>query len=64
MSELLTEHSMEQLISLAAEYAVSRNLDPDIYVPSMIEPMIRDAEQLDLERMVATLIRYHKEWLR
>jgi hypothetical protein len=64
MSELLTEDSMEQLISLATKYAEAKNLYPDIYVSSMIEPMMRDAERLDLNQMVATLIRYHKEWLR
>jgi hypothetical protein len=64
MSEILTEDRMAQLISLSTQYAVAKNLDADIYVTSMIEPMMRDAERLDLAQMVETLIRYHSEWLR
>lgn len=63
MNKLLTEQSVEQLIELATKYAEAKNLYPDIYVSSMIDPMIRDAERLDLNQMVATLTRYHKEWL-
>jgi hypothetical protein len=64
MSEILTEDRMAELISLSTQYAVAKNLDADIYVASMIEPMMRDADRLDLAQMVDTLIRYHSEWLR
>jgi hypothetical protein len=63
MAELLTESSLDHLVDLAARYARSKNLDAECYITSMIDPMIRDAEVLDLRQMVATLTRYHEEWL-
>ena len=63
MNELLTESSVDRLVELATQYAVSKNLDVQCYLSSMIDPMIRDADRLDLRQMVATLTRYHVEWL-
>ena len=59
----LTEEAMDRLVDLASEYAVSRNLVPKIYLEGMMDPMMRDADRLDLANMVAILTRYHEEWL-
>jgi len=49
---------MEQLLQLAREYCQQRNLLADEYIKGMC-----GLSQLD-STTIATLIRYHQEWLR
>lgn len=63
MCEILTESAMDELLDLATDYADSKNLLPDHYLAGMLEPLMQDADRLDLELMVRTLIRYHADWL-
>lgn len=55
---------VELLIQQATEYAQVRNLDVEQYLQGMFEPLLRDAKSLDLEQMVESLLRYHRDWLR
>jgi hypothetical protein len=61
MCKLLTEQQVIDLAELGRKYAIASNLDPDIYVESMLNPdTIGDH---DAGQIVKTLIRYHKDWL-
>jgi hypothetical protein len=58
---LLTEDRVMELVTLATEYANSRNLDVNCYVEAMLDPSnIGDS---DAGQIVENLIKYHKEWL-
>jgi len=57
----LTEDRVMYLVTLATEYAISRNLDVDCYLESMLNPdKIGDH---DAGQIVELLIKYTKEWL-
>jgi hypothetical protein len=49
---------MEQLLELVRKYCQQRNLIEDAYIQGMTA-----GQQLDTTT-IATLIRYHKEWMR
>ena len=49
---------MEQLLELVRKYCEQRNLIEDAYIQGMTS-----GKDLD-QKTVATLIRYHKEWMR
>ena len=52
------EQSMDKLLELVRKYCQQRNLIEDAYIQGMT-----GGKQLD-EKTVATLTRYHKEWMR
>jgi hypothetical protein len=51
------EHVVEQLLELVRKYCQQRNLFADTYIEGMT-----CQQPLD-EATIATLIRYHQEWL-
>ena len=58
---LLTEDRVMKLVTLATEYANSRNLDVDCYLEAMLDP--NKIGDHDAGQVVEMLIKYHKEWL-
>jgi hypothetical protein len=52
------EQVMDQLLELVHKYCEQRNLIKDAYIQGMTSGKDLDA------KTVATLIRYHKEWMR
>lgn len=61
-SDMLTEQRVEELIELASKYAISKNLDVDIYIHGLINP--DTIGNHDAGVIIETLIRYHTEWLK
>ena len=57
----LTEERIMYLVDLATEYAISRNLDVDCYIQSMLNP--DKLGNHDAGQIVELLIKYTKEWL-
>jgi hypothetical protein len=51
---------MEELLSLISRYCKKRNLDEAAYLEGMNNRGFADANPA----LIATLISYHKEWLR
>jgi hypothetical protein len=49
---------MEQLLELVRKYCQQRNLIEDAYIQGMTAGQTLD------QTTIATLIRYHKEWMR
>ena len=58
---LLTETNVTELVTLATEYANSRNLDVNCYLDAILDP--DNLGDSDAYNIVTILIRYHKEWL-
>jgi len=56
----LTEERVMYLVDLATEYAISRNLDVDCYLESMLNP--NKIGDRDAGQIVELLIKYHREW--
>jgi len=52
------EQAMEQLLDLVRKYCQQRNLIEDAYIQGMTAGQTLD------QTTIATLIRYHKEWMR
>lgn len=59
--DILTEKQVLDLAELGRKYAISCNLDPDIYVKSMLNPDTIGTN--DAAQIVKILTRYHKDWL-
>jgi len=58
---LLTEQNVNELVTLAEQYAISRNLDVNCYLAGLLDP--ETLGNSDAVGIVQTLSRYHKEWL-
>jgi hypothetical protein len=58
---LLTEERVTELITIATQYAILRNLDVECYLEGMLNiDTIGDA---DAQIIVGNLIKYHKDWI-
>ena len=58
---LLTEERVTELITIASQYAILRNLDVEYYLEGMLNTnTIGDA---DARIIVENLIKYHKDWI-
>jgi hypothetical protein len=58
---LLTEERVTELITIATQYAILRNLDVEYYLEGMLNiDTIGDA---DAQIIVENLIKYHKDWI-
>jgi hypothetical protein len=57
----LTEERVMYLVELATEYAISRNLDVDCYLESMLNP--DKIGNHDAGQIIELLIKYTKDWL-
>lgn len=59
---MLDDQTLENLLDIAQQYALKKNLDVEYYVEGMIAPLLQNRE-LDLGAIVPKLVSYHKEWL-
>lgn len=54
---------MEKLLDIAIEYAEAKNLIAEEYLDGMLTAM-ENNQNIDFEKNIEILIRYHKEWLK
>lgn len=60
---IVTEQQVTYLIDLAVKYCAAKGLDANEYVESMLEIKTENELTTDVHQLVATLTKYHKEWL-